>query len=831
MIIFVKIMNNSVLKILLFTLLIVVQATVFGQITKVRGTVLDKSTNEPIPFANINFANTNIGCITDFDGNFSLETHKKVDSLVISYLGYKTVKEKIRQGSYQELKIFLEPDKITLDEVVVVPGENPAWRIIRNIIKNKAKNNPDNLEAYQYEVYNKIQIDINNISDKYKKKKVFKKFQFIFDYVDTSAITGTAYLPVFISETVSDFYYKKKPKVEKEIVKASKLSGIENESINQFTGSMYQKTNIYNNNIDVLGKTFISPFHPLWKVYYKFYLVDSAFKYNHWSYQISFKPRIKSDPTFSGDFWVADTSWAIEEVNIKITKDANINLVRNMVVKQKYKEAIPGVWLLQSDKMVVDFNISKQTIGFFGRKTTIYDKFVINKPKSPDFYKTDQMKNVIVLDSASEKSEEFWNKARKEQLSKQEQGIYNMVDSIKNVPLFRTYVDVITTIFTGYYALGKSKKIEIGPYSKLYSYNTVEGHRFRLGFRTTPEFSKNLFFETYLAYGVQDLTYKFGVETKYFLNKDKSKYVGFDVGKDVEQLGASEHAYPNDNIFRFVLKRTNTDRLNMNEHLKLFFGYEWFNGFSNELVFNHTILSPLGGYRIQINKPDVYFLDQIFTSEITLKTRFAYDEKFINTKRKRISLGTKYPILNIYYTVGLKDVFKSDYSYSKINASISDKIKLSFIGHSTLYFEGGQVFGTLPFPLLEIQKGNETYWYDDYSFNLMNYYEFITDKYFLAMITHRFDGLFLNKIPLLNKLKWREVIMFKGVVGDISDANKEYSAFPEITHPLTKPYMEASAGIENIFELLRIDAVWRLSYLNNSGIDKFGIRIKFQFQF
>ena len=799
-----------------------------AQVTKIRGKVTDKNTNEALPFVNINFQNTNIGCITDFDGNYNLETRKSVDTLVISFVGYKTEKIKINKGRFQEIDIQLEPESITLDEVVIIPGENPAFRIIRNIIKNKEKNNPDNLNSFQYEVYNKIQIDINNIDDKYKNKKVFKQFKFIFDYVDTSSITGKTYLPVFISESLSDYYYRKHPKVEKEIVKATKVSGIENESITQFTGSMYQKTNIYNSNINVFGKTFISPFHPLWRIYYKYYLVDSAFKNNHWSYQISFKPRIKSDPTFTGDFWVADTSWALEEVNIKITKDANINLVQSMVVKQKYIEAAPGVWMLKHDKMVVDFNISKQTVGFFGRKTTIYDKFKINTPKSEDFYKTDQLKNVIVLDSAAEHSDEFWQTARKENLTKQELGIYNMVDSIRNVPLFRTYVDVITTIFTGYYNIGL---FEIGPYSKAYSYNTIEGSRFRMGIRTSPDFSHNLFMETYLAYGLEDKTFKFGFETKYYLNKDKSNYIGFDINKDVEQLGEGEHAYPTDNIFRFVLKRTSTDKLNMREQLKLFTGYEWFNGFSNELLLNYKILTPLGDYKIQINEPDAHFINNITSSEVTLKTRFAFDEKFIYTKRQRVSLGTKYPILNIYYTIGFPNFLHSNYSYQKLHASVSDKIKMSFLGRSTIYMEGGKVFGTLPFPLLELQKGNETYWYDDYSFNLMNYYEFITDEYFLAMITHRFDGLFLNKIPLLNKLKWREVIMFKGVVGDISDENKSYSVFPEITHELTKPYIEASAGIENIFQMLRVDAVWRLSYLNNKDIDKFGIRIKFQFQF
>ena len=814
---------------ILLIVLISISFNTYSQVTKVRGKIIEKGTNEPLPFVNINFKGTTIGCITDFDGNYSLEAREKVDTLVISYIGYKTIKTEIKYGSYQELNFTLETESIALDEVTITPGENPAYRIIRNIIKHKDKNDPDRLDAYQYEVYNKMQIDINNIDDNFKSKRVFSKFKFVFDYVDTSSISGKTYLPIFISENLSDYYYTKDPKHEKELIKAAQISGIENESISQFTGSMYQKTNIYKSNIDVFGKSFVSPFSPFWKMYYKFYLVDSATVNNHWSYQISFKPRSKSEPTFSGNFWVTDTTWALQEVNIKITKDANINLVQDMVVHQKYIEVEPNVWMIQKDKLIVDFNIAKNTQGFFGRKTTIYDKIIINKPKQEAFFKTASLQSVIISDSAKDKSAEFWAKVRKEELTKQEKGIYAMVDTIQKVPIFRTYVDIITTLMTGYYNMGA---IEIGPYSKMYSFNTVEGHRFRLGLRTSTDFSEKLFMEVYGAYGTLDLTYKFGAEARYYFAKNPELYIGASSKFDVEQLGAGNHSYPTDNIFHFVLKRTSTDKLNFVKEGDIYVGKEWFDGLSNKVNFTHRIIAPIGDNQDDFMESG-FFKDKqyITTSELGFSTRFAYNEKFIIGKRSKTSLGTKYPIFNVYFGFGFKDIINSDYDYQKISFNISKNIKLSILGKTSVYIEGGKIFGTLPFPLLQLQKGNETYWYDDYSFNLMNYYEFITDQYVSAMITHRFQGLLLNKIPLMKKLKWREVIMGKGVIGNISQANKDFSIFPSGTSELTKPYFEASAGIENIFQILRIDGVWRLSYLDKPGVDKFGIRIKIQIQF
>ena len=819
---------KTTIKFIFILILISNSFNLFSQVTKIRGTIIEAGTNEALPFVNINFKGTTVGCISDFDGNYSIETREKVDTLVISYIGYKTIKKKINIGSYQKLDFTLETESIALDEVTITPGENPAYRIIRNIIKNKEKNNPDRLNSYQYEVYNKMQIDINNLDDGFKNKRVFKHFQFVFDYVDTSSISGKEYLPIFISENISDYYYTKNPKHEKEIIKASNISGIENESVTQFTGNMFQKTNIYKNKIDVFGKAFISPFSPFWKMYYKYYLLDSANVNGHWSYQISFRPRSKTEPTFSGDFWVTDTTWALQEVNIKITKDANINLIQDMVVHQKYIEVEPNVWMLKKDKLVVDFNIAKKTQGFFGRKTTIYDKYIINKPKDEEFFKSTSAQTIIVTDSARNKSKEFWDKERKEELTDQEKGIYAMVDTIQKVPIFRTYVDIITTLMTGYYNIGK---IEIGPYSKIYSYNTVEGHRFRLGLRTSTDFSEKLFMEVYGAYGTLDLTYKFGAEIKYFIIKNPEFYIGATSKFDVEQLGASNNSYPTDNVFHFVLKRTSTDKLNFLKEGTVYIGKEWFDGLSNKLNFIHRIIAPIG--KNQENIPIDYLMgkETITTSEIGLKTRFAFNEKFIYGKRSKSSLGTKYPIINLYLGLGIKDVFSSDYDYQKINISISNHFSLSVLGKTYIYIEGGKIWGTLPFPLLQLQKGNETYWYDDYSFNLMNYYEFITDQYVSAMVTHHFQGIVLNKIPLLKKLKWREVVMGKGVMGNISQANKNFAAFPAGTTELVKPYFEASAGIENIFQILRVDAVWRLSYLNNPNIDKFGIRIKLQIQF
>ena len=180
-----------------------------AQLTKIRGKVVDSETKEPIPFVNISFKGTTIGTITDFKGNYFIETRHPSDSINVSYMGYKKKSYKINKNVFQTINVNLETENINLQEVVVKPGENPAHKILRKIITNKSVNNPAKIETYQYEVYNKMEIDINNIDEEFKKQKVFKHFQFVFDYVDTSVVTGKSYLPAFITETLSDYYYQK----------------------------------------------------------------------------------------------------------------------------------------------------------------------------------------------------------------------------------------------------------------------------------------------------------------------------------------------------------------------------------------------------------------------------------------------------------------------------------------------------------------------------------------------------------------------------------------------------------------------------------------------
>ena len=419
--------------ILFFLIAFVLVSLSHAQITKIMGTITSSINGEPIPFVNVYFAGTTIGATSDFEGEYAIETFSPGDSLTASYVGYIPSSQIVSPGKFQQIDFIMDPDEIMLNEVVILPGENPAEVLLRKVIENKENNNKKEFEAYEYEVYSKVQFDANNITEKLQERKLIKPFEFIFDYMDTSTLNGKAYLPI---------YYRKSPKERIEIIKASKLSGVENESITQFLGDLNSNVNIYDNYITLFQKNFVSPVANFGLSFYKYYLVDSMFIDQQWCYQLMFKPRRKQELTFSGTFWIHDTTFAVKKVEMEMARDLNLNFVSASMIRQEYKLVDGKYWMLTKDYLMGDFNFTKKsrTIGVYGHKTTSSRNFVFDKARDDDFYKSPVI--VVVEDDAMEKDDLFWEIARHDSLTKRENGIYEMIDSIKGVPLFETYMDL-----------------------------------------------------------------------------------------------------------------------------------------------------------------------------------------------------------------------------------------------------------------------------------------------------------------------------------------------------------------------------------------------------
>lgn len=801
-----------------------------GQVTRIRGKVFDNETKEPLPFVNVTLVGTSIGTTSGFDGEFFIETRSTAGYLAATFIGYQAFQYEIKPGTYQEVEFFLIPETIEIQEIVVNPGENPAHRILRGIVENKKKNNPDRFEQYQYEVYNKMELDINNLTEEYKNKKAFNQFQFIFDYVDTSAITGKTFLPVFITETISDYYFQKKPLKKKEVIKASKISGMDTDEITDFTGQMYLEFNIYNNFIPIMGLDMVSPIANFGLRYYKYYLIDSAYRSDSWCYNISFKPKRKHEPTFTGNFWVHDTTFALESYKIKLAENVNINFVDEFVSEQYYTRLNDSTWFPHKQDLFIDYELTNKEYGFFARKTTSFKNIDINPNLDDNFFSNQLIQETVLLENASDLSNNVWDTIRHENLTIKEQDIYGMVDSIQQMPMYNSIIDIINTVFTGYWIKGP---IEIGPYYTMFSYNPIEGARFKFGMRTSNAFSTKLMLSGHLAYGTLDQRFKYGVGALYMLNKNPRRSVGVNYLRDYEQLGTSSYAFLSDNILSSILAREVNDKLTEIHEISAFYEHEWFQGFSNTISFSDKIVfsSPAVPFVYIDDNSDTLVYNSLGTTEIKLKTRFAYNEKFLMGEFDRISLGSDFPILTVSVAAGLQGIFDGEYDYYKLNLSIEHRIPISPIGDFKYFIETGKIYGDVPYPFLQLHEGNQTFAFDDYAFNLMNYYEFVSTAHVSLMLEHHFNGLFLNHVPLFRKLKWREIAAFKILAGDLKQRTTNYIAFPDNLNDLNGPYMEAGVGVENIFKFFRVDAIWRLSYLDKPDVLPFGVFVKMQMLF
>lgn len=796
-----------------------------GQVTKIRGVITDDQTGESLPFVNVAFKGSPVGTITGTDGSFYIETRMATDTLVVSYLGYQPYKSKITKGGYNELKIRLIPETYQVAEVVIKPGENPAHAILKKIQVNKEKNNPENyLNTYSYEVYSKFQVDINNFDTDVKDRKVLNQVKFVFDHIDTNALTGKVYLPVLIAESVSDFYYQRKPSFEREVIKASRISGVDNASVHQFTGKMYQKFNIYDNFMTLFEPGFVSPISDYGLLYYKYYLIDSAMVGSNWCYQISYQPKRTLERTFSGYFWVADTSFAIKSIQMQFGKDANINFLNNFSANLEYSFT-DSVWFLAEEKIVSDFNLTNQTFGFFGTKTSVYQNVKVNHPL-PDSILGVQT-NTLVLDEAPDRPEEYWTENRPMELTEKEKTIYSIVDSVQTLPVYRTAENLVSLLVNYYYVKGP---FEYGPYFTFYSHNPIEGHRLRFGGRTSNQFSKKIMLDGYLAYGTYDTDLKYGLGYTYMFHKNPRSAHGMSYYDDMKQQGISSNAFREDNILTTIFRREANDQLTRTREFSTYYERDLFNGFTGRISFRNREVFSSAKILFEVNTGPLYdTLRSIKTSEITLYARYAKDEKYLWGSFERVSLGTKSPVFELAFTTSLKYPQLGDFEYYKLQLNVSDKLEVSPFGYFKYNFEAGKYLGRAPYLFLKLHPGNETFAYDYYAFNLMNYYEFASDEYLSFIGEQHFQGLFLNRIPLLRRLEFREVAGVKAAIGNIDARNLALMRPPEGMSDLNHPYVEVNAGIENILKFGRVDAVWRLTHTDKPNVSLFGIRMMIQF--
>ncbi len=806
--------------------------------TKVSGIVLDEN-KKPIGYANVAFKGTSEGIITNEDGRFYLESKESRKTLVISFIGYTTQEILLDKAVTYDMKVTL-PNGEELNEVKIFSGKmskknNPAIDILRKIWARKRKNGLRMFNQYQMEKYEKVEFDMNTIDSAFMKNRIFKGMEFIFNSVDTSRITGKTYLPIFINEALSNVYGDNVRGKVKEILNANKNSGFNtNQQIIAFIKDLYAEYDIYDNYLKFFDKAFTSPLSRTGIDVYNYVLTDSAYIDNKWCYNIVYYPRRKNELTFKGDFWVNDTTWAIKNINMEVTKSANINWVKEIYIEQEFEVLNDSVFLLKRDYMMTDFALNKKekSRGVYGKRTTMFRNHQFDIEKANDFYKEEVN---FYNDAVYTKPDEFWEENRFESLNKDERGIYKMLDTLQTNRKFRQLYDVVSILGSGYIQKGN---FDYGPIFSTFGYNEVEGLRLRFGGRTY--FGPNDLWrlQGYGAYGFKDDKFKYGLSGKWLLNRKNRLAISGGNRRDIEQIGAS-------------LTTTN-DVLG-----RSFASSALFTNGSNGKLTNINLTSvaleiePLknltfqlgGSFRTLESASDsfslAYYTDltrqkiknDIAQTELNFQIDYTPGRKTVGYGVERTTVDSPFPRVFVSYSQGLKGVMNSDFDYERIQLYYKQPMNIGGLGRLDAIVELGKTYSYIPLGLMSIVPGNQTYFTIENTFNLLDFYEFEADSYATIQLQHNFGGRIFSRIPFMRKLNWRETIGFKGVYGTISQKNIDINIPSGLIYQAPEDfYWEYNAGIANIFKVFRIEFAWRGSYITPQT-NNFGIKGSFGFYF
>lgn len=806
-----------------------------GQPAAIKGQVKDAHNEEPIPFASVVIKPAQVGVISDSLGFFSIaiEPGTLLDSLEVTYVGYdKFIISLAGITDAAFLKINL--DRAVTQGVVIKSKADRGLILWRKIVRNKPNNDRFKFPYYAYEIHNKLELDLNKVNQEdLEKRKYFKPFNFIFDNMDSSE-GGPPILPVFLTETLSDYYFRESPRKTREEIKASITNGINNESVTKLLGGMYQNVNVYANFIPVFDKQFISPLSSQGDKYYVYSTPDTVMLNGRRFYHWIFTPKRKGENTFEGDAWVHDSSFAIQRIQLRLTGLSTVNHIENLSIYQDFSMINDTLWFLSKDKFIADiFPNGKNKMGMKGRKTTTYRNISFDREAIEKALISNRLaEEVVVLPGANEKTKSYWDDTRHEALTKNEVGIYKMIDTLQQMPLFKKYTNTLTFLTTGYKPLGN---FEIGPWFNWVTFNAWEGTRARFDLGTTPGFNPNWYLHGYLAYGFGDKTFKGKAEAYYFLNKEPRSYLHASYLKDLDNGQNYYDEVSLDNIFALAIRKQGIPIKFMQVEMQ---ELEYFtstrSGFSVKLGLQHKNFNPLD------NIPGKAFFPSgkggaLNNFEAAVTLRFSYLEQFLEGNYFRMSLGSLYPTVEFQYHKGFSGVLNSNYDYHKLKFRINDYFKIAPFGTLDINLYAGQTFGTLPYMLLEVAPGNELYYYNKYAFNLMNRFEFINDRYAGFAVEHNIGPGIFKYTGITRKLKWRQFWNVKAIAGDLSDEN--YALNFVSGHPFQnldgKMYIEGGTGIDNILKFLRLDLVWRLGPkpLPESWVGKFGVFGSFRLAF
>lgn len=812
----------------------------------IKGQVIDGHTGKGIPLTSISWSGNTAGTSADTLGNFNLFLRLEFDQLVFRAVGYEAKIVDLNVTKDSVLNILLFAKNTHIGEVLVERKskkyKDPALALIEKVIAHKDANHISRLKQIQYEEYEKSQF--GTIDLKVKTNKLPSKLRFLFENKDTLSIPGSSILPFYLEENVSEVYSTFKPSRKKKIIKGHQVTElnkryINNANIQSYFQDQFRDIDLYENNIQLISKAFLSPIAGNAPTYYKYTIKDTIVHQGLRFIELGFEAKSKMDVLFKGSLWVSDDDrYAVYHADMQLGEEANINWVNAINVGLEFEKHPAGQMLPKRANLQILFGTSKGN-ALYGKKETYFSK-----------YKDDPIDDAIFVGIPIEKrylekkDSIIWDKIRVVPLTKTEANTYTNIDSLSDMKSINRLMAVGYFLAKSYYNVGK---FEFGPLEYTYSFNEIEGSRIRLGGRTTELLSDKFFLEGYAAYGTKDQELKYYLNVAHTLNGKSivqfpAHYLSATIQHDVMEPGRGLSYLKGDGFFQSFRKNKPTKWLR-NDIFKLEHLIEFGNHVSistaitrHERATAGTLSFVTGGI-----SPDT--LAGINTNDIQIKLRWAPGEQFYYRNLERTPIRNKFPILSLQYNKGLDGFWSANQRYDALRVKIFKRILMSPAGTADVELSAGKLWGTLYYPILEMPDIQADKSGPLQNFDLISNMEFVADRFIKFAYYHHWDGYIFNRIPLLQRLKWREVTGFKFYYGKLSDHNNpnintDLIQFDRDDEGLDKtrvmgnqPYMEGIVGIDNIFKIFRVEYKRRLTYLNypNVSRDTYGVSLHLNF--
>lgn len=790
----------------------------------ISGHVLDQE-GKALPFASLLINGKGKGITANAEGYFEMELSPGKYRIACQYVGYAT-QEKLLQVAQAPivLDFVLEKQTLTLPDVIVTNKENPANRLMREVIKRQAENQ-QNAEDFSCKVYSKGQLRLRDFPSKFLAQKV--------DFEDGDSSKKKI---IYLSETVSNFS-QLNPKQKKVVVVSSRVSG----NSDGFGLAVPDQYSLYENLVlegtRLNPRGFVSPLASNAFSFYSFKLLGTYTEKDKLISQIRVTPKRTGEPLFEGELSIVQEDWQLHSLSLLLTKKQQLELVDTIKLVQLYEEIEKGRWMMTSQVLYP----AAKKFGFdaFGSFINVYTNYQLKPQRSKKFFGQFLLE---YTDSANRRAIDYWETIRPIPLTIDEQTDYKKKDSLEQMRKDPRYIDSLNRIRNKFtipkfvlagqtiFAKGNSFTLSINSLLEQMAFTPAEGMVLQPVFRWQSKvdsvgYRRALNGALTVRAGLLNKHLNHYLVTNYLLGTKWRSSISLGVGRQVLSYNSQSSISDRSNTLACLLLEENriksyeasVIKLNYNTALgagaSLGIGIRYEDRRALENRTNYTWIdkkdrayTPNFPYEIS---PFTILPHQVF--EYTLSFRWQPGARYIKLPERIINVGSDKPVFTFQYMQAIAHIAGSDAAFSKWRAGVTDNYNLGLGGQLRIRMAMGGFINRDSVPLVDYIhfNGNISTLSSEYvnSFQLLSLYQLSHREkwYGLGHVEYNLKGFLTNKVPLLKNLKTYLVM----------GANACYVS-------KDRNHIEWFLGLDNVFKQFRIDYV---RGLQPGGIKLSGVRI------